>query len=98
MKGIRILAPVLALTILTVGLALAQGTNVIDWSTIGSGGGSTSTDGEVTLNGALGQPVIGPATADSYRLGAGYWYVAVSSVGQARSWREYFLPLLLRKF
>jgi uncharacterized repeat protein (TIGR01451 family) len=59
---------------LAIPIALAQETLDIPWNVI-SGGGEPSTGAGVTLNGTLGQPIIGPSSGGGPGLGAGYWYV-----------------------
>ena len=59
----------------------------IDWWVINGGGGRLS-NGSVTLDGTLGQPVTGVSTGGSAWLGAGYWY--------ADQPVQIFLPLLRR--
>jgi hypothetical protein len=68
------LALLLALPLVAAGLALAQGTAVIDWWVVGGGGGPAGNGGEITIEATLGQAVIGPSSADAASLGAGYWY------------------------
>ena len=65
-------ASVVLVALLAAGAALAQGGPTVDWWVI-VGGGGPSGGGDVTLNDTLGQPVIGPATADGLALSAGYW-------------------------
>jgi hypothetical protein len=38
-----------------------------------SAGGGPASDGTVTLNASLGQPVVGPSSAGNIGLNAGYW-------------------------
>lgn len=58
---------------LAIPVALAQQAAELPWEVIG-GGGAPSAGPGVTLNGTLGQPMIGPSTAAGTDLGAGYWY------------------------
>ena len=69
-----ILVLVLALSLIVAGLVLANGTAAINKWVFGGGGGLLSFTDRVALNGTLGQPVIGPSSADTLTLGAGYWY------------------------
>jgi hypothetical protein len=68
---------ILAVSLLAMSAAVAQGTPTINWWLIG-GGGAPSSGGNVTLNDTLGQPIIGAAAGGSgpsaVSLGAGYWY------------------------
>jgi hypothetical protein len=73
------LVAALAVALLAVSVALAQGTPAIGWWVI-SGGGSPSSGGAITLNDTLGQPVVGSSSGGNVSLGAGYWYSAVSVV------------------
>ncbi len=72
--NLLILALVLALSLMAFGLALAQGTAVIDWWVFGSGGGPVGDGDGIALNATLGQPVIGVSSDDSISLEAGYWH------------------------
>lgn len=90
MKAIRILSLATALSLLVLGLALAQGTPSIEWSVGGGGGGPAIGEGGVALNATLGQPVIGPAGDGAVSLGAGYWY------GLAVVEYPVYLPVVLR--
>jgi len=51
--------------------ALAQNYH-IDWFTI-DGGGGTSSGGQYTLSGTIGQPDAGELTAGNYVLEGGFW-------------------------
>ena len=53
-------------------VALAKQGPEIPWQVI-SGRGAPSTGLGVTLNGTLGQPMIGPSSGGGQNLGAGYW-------------------------
>jgi len=46
---------------------------VVDWWVFGNAGGPVDDTG-VSLDGTLGQPVIGPSEIGTTHLGAGYWY------------------------
>lgn len=53
----------------------------IGWSTI-DGGGGTSTGGDYTLSGTIGQPDAGePMTGGSYSLTGGFWVIAIQVPG-----------------
>ena len=67
--GLKIILPVMALTIWT---ARAQ-TYSIDWFKI-AGGGGTSTGGTFTVSGTIGQhDAGGPMTGGNYSLTGGFW-------------------------
>ena len=51
--------------------ALAQSFS-IDWFTI-AGGGGTSSGGDFTLNGTIGQPEAGTMSGGNYSLAGGFW-------------------------
>jgi hypothetical protein len=53
-----ILSILIVLITLVVAPVMAAGSIEIDWYVIGSGGGS-ATGGDYTLNGTIGQPVVG---------------------------------------
>lgn len=54
---------------------LARGQYAIDWSTIdGGGGSSTSTNGQYSITGTIGQPDAGPTlTNGPYSVTGGFW-------------------------
>ncbi len=76
--------------LLLAGAALAQGTLAIPWSVIGGGGGHAKA-GAISLDGTLGQPVVGQIGNLPHALCAGYW------CGAGAEYRIY-LPLVLRNF
>ena len=83
----RAVIPVLLAFFLLASVALAQGTPAIPWSVLGGGGGHAEA-APYALDGTLGQPIVGLATASSLDLCAGYWC-------GAPPYRIY-LPLLLK--
>jgi len=72
---------------LLVGTALAQGS--IDWWVIGGGGGSDSAD-STSLDGTIGQWVVGSDTSGTTQLEHGFWGGGVGEY-------EIFLPAVLRE-
>lgn len=63
----------------------------LTWWTVDGGGASSSTGGDYSLAGTIGQPDAGPAlTGGSYVLAGGFW-----GVGAAAGHR-FYLPLVLR--
>jgi phosphotransferase system glucose/maltose/N-acetylglucosamine-specific IIC component len=74
------LQTLVALMIFT-GVAHAQ--YAIDWFTI-DGGGGTSSGGNYTLSGTIGQPDAGRLSGGSYTLEGGFWPgLVVPSTGEA---------------
>jgi hypothetical protein len=61
---------VVALSVVT---GVAQGTPTIINRWVISDGGAPSSDGNVTVNDTLGEPIIGPSSGSNVWLGAGYW-------------------------
>ncbi len=61
----------------------------LPWSVLGGGGGSLG-NGGITLDGTVGQPVVGQVSASSYALCTGFW------CGAAGEYRVY-LPVVLRE-
>jgi hypothetical protein len=57
--------------LVTVGSAYAQ-TLSLDWSTIDSGGG-TSSGGQYTVSGTIGQPDASAMSGGSFTLQGGFW-------------------------
>jgi len=76
--------------LLPASLALANGTPAIDWHVIGGGGGHAEAS-PYTLDGTIGQAVVGIASEGNYELCSGFWCGAV--VGH--KYRIY-LPLVVR--
>lgn len=65
---------ILWFTLLTPALSFAQG-YTINWYTV-SGGGGTSTGGQNSLSGTIGQPAAGgPLTNGSYSSYGGFWSI-----------------------
>jgi len=84
------LSIVLICALILAGAALAAPTQTIDWYVIGGGGGHvTSTDGAYSLDGTIGQPVAGVASAD---LCSGFWCGLADWVANMRI----YLPIILR--
>jgi hypothetical protein len=77
---------------LLAGTALAQGNPTIDWWVIGGGGGSAS-NGGTSLDGTIGQPVVGSNTSGSTQLDSGFWGGAVGGLDEYKV----YLPLILRQ-
>jgi hypothetical protein len=90
MKAIHVLALALVLSLLVVGLALANGSVERPRHVVGSGMSDSATSG-VALRGTLGQAVIGSMSAGDITLGQGFWHG-----GAAAQYRVY-LPLVLRQ-
>jgi hypothetical protein len=89
MKNQRLI--VLAIALLSCLLIVAgvlAAPPAVDWSALTSGGGSAS-GGAVSLDAALGQPVIGSSSAGSISLQAGFWY-------SDETGSTVFLPLVSR--
>jgi len=79
------------LFLLTAGVALALSTHTIDWWVF-SGGGGTSSGGDITLNDTIGQPVIGSSSGEGVNLEAGYWVSGIVTEPESLI----YLPLVLR--
>jgi hypothetical protein len=60
----------------------------IDWWVQAGGGGSAS-QGSISLDDTLGQPIIGDSSAVGVTLGAGFWY-------GARAQYDIYLPMIRR--
>jgi hypothetical protein len=62
----------LAMGLVGMGVALAQGTHLVDrW--IIAAAGTRSTGGDVTLDDTFGEPIVGPSSGGDVSLQAGYW-------------------------
>ncbi len=84
------LTAVLLCSLLLAGTALANGTTVIERHVIGSGGGHAQA-ASYTLDGTIGQPVVGTAGSGPYELCSGFWCSAAVAYG-------IYLPLVQRGF
>ena len=88
---ILILALVLALSLVVVGLALANGgIELPRW--VLSSGASDSASGDVTLRATLGQPVVGVVSGGDVTLGQGFWHGG----GLPEGGYDIYLPLVQR--
>ena len=58
----------------TLGLEVSAQSYNIDWSTI-DGGGGTSTNGQYSLTGTIGQPDAGAMSGGNFTLQGGFWGV-----------------------
>jgi hypothetical protein len=67
-----ILAALLASLALTAIVVAAPSSHSVDWWVIGGGGGS-GTAGDTTLDGTIGQWMVGSSTSGSTQLGSGFW-------------------------
>ena len=65
----------LVLLLAVVGIIAAQATpgSAIDWFAITAGGGQAA-GSNVTLDSAVGQPIVGSSAGGNVSLGAGYLY------------------------
>src|SRR5207253_9256822 len=64
--------PLAAALLLTAGAVVEAQPFAIDWFTI-DGGGGTSSGGNYTLSGTIGQPDAGTLSGGNYTLEGGFW-------------------------
>jgi hypothetical protein len=88
---ILILSLALVLSLVLVGLALANGGVELSRWTLG-GGASDSTAGDASLRATLGQPVVGVISAGDVSLGQGFWHGG----GIPEGGYDLYLPLIKR--
>jgi len=74
----KTLFTVLAILLLTC--IVSGQTYQIDWYVIGSGGGH-SESGAYSIDGTIGQPIVGMSSSANYRVEAGFWVGAGASSG-----------------
>ena len=77
--------------LMIAGTAFALSAPTIDWWVFGGGGG-TSSNGEITMNATIGQPLVGSSSDGDVSLHSGYW---VSGTVSEQEYLNY-LPLVLR--
>ena len=78
---------VLAVVITLVGIPVLAGeASEISWYVIGGGGGLAESDG-YTLNGTIGQPLVGRSSNNDSDLCSGFWCMSLQ-------WIKIFLPIL----
>ena len=85
-QTIAALAVVLFSSLLLTGLVLAQG--VVDWDVTGGGGGHAEA-GIYSLDGTIGQAIVGRISNTPYELCAGFW------CGAATDYKVY-LPVVIK--
>src|SRR4030042_1022912 len=68
------------LIVLFVPVLISAQTYQIDWYVIGSGGGH-SESGAYSVDGTIGQPIVGVSSSANYRIEAGFWVGAGASSG-----------------
>lgn len=95
MKKVRIvslgLAALLVLLLVQVAGAGSSANYAINWQVL-SGGGAPAGAGNVTLNGSMGQPVIGLTSTGNTQIRSGYWYgITTSGPGG----EDLYLPVIL---
>ena len=93
-SGLRRLGAIflpLALALLIVGGAAAQGGYELSWWTVDGGGQTFSTGPGYSLGGTAGQPDAGVISGPGYRLDGGFW------PGGVVTYRVY-LPLVMRNY
>ena len=62
----------LVLVLMSATVVFALGVTAVDWWVV-SGGGAPSSGDSITMNGTLGQPVVGLSSGGDFSLSAGYW-------------------------
>jgi hypothetical protein len=95
MKRNRLLIILISSLVLILAFGWLSGTvlaqlmpdTTIGWFVIASGGGSSSS-GNVTLEGTVGEPITGSAAGGVATVGAGYW--------SAEEARVVYIPVLMR--
>lgn len=85
----------LALALLLIGLAAAQGPYLLNWY-VASGGGGPMNSTNYLMRSTAGQGGIGQASSTNYRLSAGYWYARVAEVAEVGT--AVYLPIILKSY
>ncbi len=98
MRGRRmpVLVAVVVVGLLALGLGWRLAGYALNWNVIGSGGGHAEA-GVYTLDGTLGQPVVGSSNSTSNGLRAGFWYGTLTGMPRPPPTpRPVYLPLVRR--
>ena len=91
MKKVAIFVILTLILVSAVVLAAQLGPEIRWWSV--DGGAETSSGGDYTLSGIIGQPDAGPSMSDgSYTVTGGYWHAGHEPVGP-EEWTV-FLPVI----
>ena len=88
------IAAALLIVVLSLNFALATAATTIDWWTVGSGGGGSSAGG-ISLNGTIGQPLVGNNTAGNIEACSGFWECG-GALALAPSPPSLYLPVVLK--
>jgi len=75
---------------------MAAGTPAIDWWLIGGGGGHAE-NAPYTVDGTIGQPVVGTTTDTGYELCSGFWCGVVEAAPPPLGYTIY-LPIILKNY
>ena len=84
----------LLLLVLSLNLALATASTTLEWWTVGSGGGGSSAGG-ISLNGTIGQPLVGNNIAGNIEACSGFWECG-GALALAPSPPSLYLPVVLK--
>jgi hypothetical protein len=68
-------------------VVLAIDGTVVDWWVMASGG-APSSGGSITMNGTLGQPVVGLSSGENISMSAGFWVAGTEDL--------VYLPMVMR--
>ena len=91
MKRLLVILALIAFLLLVVQVVRAAGTYTLDWWTVDSGGGtSTSQAGTYSLSGTVGQAEPGSLNGPNYSLVEGFWANLQGAL------EKIFLPLILK--
>jgi hypothetical protein len=91
MKRLLIVVSLITFLLLTIQTVRAASDTpyIMDWWTVDSGGGNSSSD-TYTLSGTIGQADPGTLGGGGYSLEGGFW------VSLQEAWKVVFLPLIHR--
>jgi hypothetical protein len=91
-RKISILVIVFALVSLLTAVALAQNGFDLSWWSVDGGGYISSSGGDYTLGGTIGQPDAGELSGGVYTLSGGFWSGSNTGLPQ----HLLYLPLIIR--
>jgi hypothetical protein len=93
-KRMMVVLALLSSLLLVTAVLAAPTATTVDRYVVGGGGGAAEA-GSFTLNGTIGQPVVGGTGSDPYELGSGFWG-GMGAVAGAQY--HIYLPMVMHNY